>query len=167
MSLTDRAIVNLKANGKQHKHFDGGGLHLVVYATGGKNWRLSYRYEGKEKVLSLGPYPAVSLKMARDKREAAKVLLAQGIDPGQQKQQEKEAAAELVFNTFESIAREWHDKFKERWTEKNAKVILARMQRDIFPHVGISPSVNSNPRNYWTSPNGFPGAALLIMPIVP
>ncbi len=139
MPLTDRAVLNLKANGKQHKHFDGGGLHLVVYPTGGKCWRLSYRYAGKENTLSFGSYPAVSLKIAREKREEAKALLAQGIDPGKQKQEEKAAAAEIVLNTFELIAREWHGKFEERWTEKNAKVILARMQRDIFPHIGNIP----------------------------
>ncbi len=139
MPLTDRAVLNLKANGKQHKHFDGGGLHLVVYPAGGKCWRLSYRYAGKENTLSFGSYPAVSLKMAREKREEAKALLAQGIDPGKRKQEEKEAAAEVILNTFENIAREWHGKFEERWTEKNAKVILARMQRDIFPHIGNIP----------------------------
>ena len=90
-------------------------------------------------MLSFGLYPAVSLKMARERREEAKTLLAQGIDPGQQKKQEKEAATDLVFNTFEHIAREWHGKFRERWTEKNTKVILARMQRDIFPFIGSIP----------------------------
>ena len=139
MPLTDRAILNLKANGKQHKHFDGGGLYLVVYPTGGKAWRLSYRYAGKENTLSFGSYPAVSLKMAREKREEAKTLLAQGIDPAKQKQAEKQAAADLVHNTFEVIAREWHSNYKERWTEKNANVILGRMQRDIFPRIGNIP----------------------------
>ncbi len=85
MSLTDRGIVNLKATGKQHKHFDGGGLHLIVYPNGGKAWRLAYRFQGKAKLLSFGMYPAVDLKMARDRREEAKALLAQGIDPGEKK----------------------------------------------------------------------------------
>ncbi len=136
MSLTDRGIVNLKATGKQHKHFDGGGLHLIVYPNGGKAWRLAYRFQGKAKLLSFGMYPAVGLKMARDRREEAKALLAQGIDPGEKKKQDKQAAQEVVFNTFEIIAREWHDKFKERWTPKNANAILGRMERDIFPLIG-------------------------------
>ena len=84
-------------------------------------------------------YPAVSLKMARDRRDEAKSLLAQNIDPGEQKKQDKLAAQEVVFNTFEIIAREWHDNFKERWTVKNAAAILGRMERDIFPHVGATP----------------------------
>ncbi len=84
MSLTDRGIVNLKANGKQHKHFDGGGLHLIVYPKGGKAWRMTYRFQGKTKLLSFGMYPAVSLKMARERRDEAKSLLAQNIDPGEQ-----------------------------------------------------------------------------------
>ena len=139
MSLTDRGILNLKANGKQHKHFDGGGLHLVVYPTGGKAWRLSYRFQGKEKLLSIGPYPAVSLKAARVRREDAKSLLLQGIDPAEEKKQKKKAAQEVAFNTFANIAREWHDKFKGRWTEKNGKAILGRLERDILPVIGEAP----------------------------
>ncbi len=139
MSLTDRGIVNLKATGKQHKHFDGGGLYLLVSPAGGKLWRLFYRINGKEKLLSFGKYPAISLKMARQLRDEAKELIAQGIDPAERKKQAKVVEQELVLNTFENIAREWHDKFKDRWTEKNAKVILARMQRDIFPHIGSIP----------------------------
>jgi integrase len=139
MSLTDRAIVNLKATGKQHKHFDGGGLYLMVSPAGGKLWRLFYRINGKEKLLSFGKYPAISLKKARQLRDEARELIAQGGDPAERKKEAKAAEQELVLNTFENIAREWHDKFKERWTEKNAKVILARMQRDIFPHIGATP----------------------------
>ena len=83
MSLTERAIVNLKATGKQHKHFDGGGLYLPLSPAGGKLWRLFYRINGKEKLLSFGKYPAISLKMARQLRDEAKELIAQGIDPAE------------------------------------------------------------------------------------
>ncbi len=136
MPLTDRAIINLKPASKQTKHFDGGGLHLVVYPTGGKAWRLSYRFQNKEKLLSLGMYPAVTLKRAREKREEAKALLAEGIDPGEHKREVAKVEAELTENTFENIAREWHAKFSERWEPKNARKILIRMEKDIFPFIG-------------------------------
>ncbi|MCC8180219.1 MAG: Arm DNA-binding domain-containing protein, partial [Planctomycetes bacterium] len=81
MPLTDTAIKNLKATGKVHKHFDGGGLYVHVSPTGSKLWRQFYRFDGKVKTLSYGAYPVVSLKMARDLRDQAKALLARGSDP--------------------------------------------------------------------------------------
>jgi hypothetical protein len=79
MPLTDRAIQNLKPDDTLQKHFDGGGLHLVVSPAGGKRWRYAYRFQGKQKLLSIGPYPAVTLKTAREKRDEAKGKLAEGI----------------------------------------------------------------------------------------
>lgn len=136
MSLTDRTIANLKATGKQFRKADGGGLFINVSPSGGKLWRYSYRFDGKQKTLSLGIYPAVTLKMARDARDAAKDLLAKGTDPGEAKKLEKKAEKAIVQNTFENVARAWHEDMKTQWTEKNAAVILRRMQRDLFPHLG-------------------------------
>jgi len=91
MKLTDTFLRNTKTNGKIQKYSDGGGLYLHVSPTGGKLWRMGYRFEGKQKTLSFGAYPAVSLKDARQKREDAKEQLAKGIDPGEQKKEAKAA----------------------------------------------------------------------------
>ena len=139
MPLTDRAILNLKATGKPHKHFDGGGLHIHVSPTGGKLWRLSYRFNGKPKTLSLGAYPAITLKMARDRREEAKNLLANNIDPNTHKRELKQAARTEAANTFEAIAREWYAKYKSKWVEKTAKIILSCLENNVFPAIGKLP----------------------------
>jgi hypothetical protein len=83
MSLTDTAIRSAKSGPKAVRLFDGGGLYLEVSPAGGKLWRLKYRFHGKEKRLALGIYPGVSLAKARDKRDQARKLLADGIDPGE------------------------------------------------------------------------------------
>ena len=93
MPLTDMFIRGLKADGIARKHTDGGGLYLYVSPTGGRLWRLDYRFAGKRKTLSLGAYPSVSLKAARLKREEARAMLAEGIDPGVKKQEAKALAA--------------------------------------------------------------------------
>ncbi len=85
MALTDRMILALKPLDKPRKYFDGGGLYLLVTPPGGKLWRLAYRFNGKAKLLSFGAYPAVTLKMARDRRDEAKSLIARDIDPGEHK----------------------------------------------------------------------------------
>ncbi len=100
MKLTDRAIANLKATGKIHKHADGGGPYLHVSASGGKLWRLFYRFDGKVKLLSFGTYPAVSLKLARERRDEAKALLVRGIDPAEHKKEMKKAEVALTEHTF-------------------------------------------------------------------
>ncbi len=136
MSLNDRILVNLKMTGKQYRKADGGGLFINVSPVGGKLWRLSYRFGGKQKTLSLGAYPGVTLKMARERRDAAKELLAKGVDPGVAKQEEKKQEKALVENTFQNVALAWHTDMKSTWTEKNAGVILRRIQRDLLPHLG-------------------------------
>ncbi len=150
MPLTDRAIANLKATGKIHKHFDGGGLYVHVSPSGGKLWRMAYRFGGKEKLLSFGSYPAITLKRAREKREEAKTLLAEGIDPGEHKKEVTKIAEELTQNTFENIAREWHAKFSERWEPKNARKILIRMEKDIFPFIGSMSITTIKPKELLT-----------------
>ncbi len=100
--LTDVQIRNLKAPSKEVKLFDGNGLFLVATPTGGKLWRFKYRFGGKEKLLSFGSYPHISLAMARQKREEIRDMLAKNIDP-----REAEKAEELLSETFEELAREW------------------------------------------------------------
>src|ERR1700719_169421 len=107
MPLTDTAIRNAKPSEKPVKLFDGGGLYLEVSPAGGKWWRLKYRIDGKEKRLSLGVYPDVSLKDARDRRDASRKLLADGIDPSENRKAMKSARADKAANSFEVVARGW------------------------------------------------------------
>ncbi len=94
MPLTDTAIRKAKPTEKVQRLFDGGGLYLEISPAGGKWWRLKYRHDGKEKRLSFGTYPDTSLASARDKRDAARKLLAAGVDPGEHRKAEKAAATE-------------------------------------------------------------------------
>jgi integrase len=107
MALTDRQIVNLKPTDKPRKVSDGGGLHLFVSPSGGKLWRLAYRYGGKQKLLSFGSYPAVGLADARAKREEAKRQLASDVDPAHWQKLEKQSKADSSANTFGTIADEF------------------------------------------------------------
>jgi integrase len=136
MPLTATAIRNAKPAEKPRKLFDGGGLYLEVSPKGGKWWRLKYRYEGKEKRLSLGVYPDVSLKDARDRRDEARKLLANDIDPSEHKKAIKAAKAEKASNSFEVVAREWFAKQEPNWAINHANRIIRRLERDIFPWIG-------------------------------
>lgn len=102
---------------------------------------MTYRHNGVTRLLSFGAYPAVSLKMARDKRDEAKALLAKGIDPGKHKKDMQALAQALSENTFEAIAREWHFKYRGSWVEKHGNIILSRMEKDIFPFIGSKPII--------------------------
>jgi len=137
MPLTDTAIRSAKPQTKAVKLFDGGGLYVEVNPAGGKWWRWKYRFGGKEKRLSLGVYPDVSLKAAREKRDAARQQLAAGIDPGQARRAEKLAQAGA--ESFEAIAREWHAKFSPGWVASHGDRILKRLEKDLFPWIGKRP----------------------------
>lgn len=139
MPLTDVFCRNVKPSEKPQKISDGGGLFLLVESRGSKLWRLAYRFNGKQKTLSLGVYPAVSLKDARDHRDRAKELLARGIDPGEHKKQEKRKKRLEAGNTFETVAREWFDAQKSGWTPGYADRILRRLEADIFKLIGRRP----------------------------
>ena len=136
MALSDTAIRSAKPQDKPAKLFDGGGLFLLVTPNGGKWWRLKYRFGGKEKLLSLGVYPAVSLKEARKRREEAKDQSAMGIDPGANRKAVKEAVRAEAVNSFEVVTREWHDKQKDTWVKSHGDKIFARFVNDIFPIIG-------------------------------
>lgn len=137
MPLTHTAVQSAKPRAKAFKLFDGGGLYLEVSPAGGKWWRWKYRFAGKENRLSLGVYPEVSLKAAREKRIAARQQLAAGIDPGQARKAEKIAQAGA--ESFEAIAREWHAKFSPSWVASHGDRILRRFDKDIFPWLGARP----------------------------
>jgi hypothetical protein len=139
MPLNDAVCKNAKPQAKPQKLSDAHGLYLEISPAGGKYWRLKYRHMGKEKRLALGVYPDVSLLKAREKREEARKRLAEGIDPSHTKKETKRVSLLNAENTFEVIAREWHEVFLERWTERHAKNILQRLSLDIFPRIGQRP----------------------------
>jgi integrase len=139
MTLTDVTIRKAKPADKTQRLFDGGGMYLEVSPAGGKWWRLKYRFGGKEKRLSLGTYPDTGLADAREKRDAARKLLAAGVDPGEQRKAVKAAGEERAANSFEVIAREWHAKQSATWVELHASRIMLRMENDIFPWLGSRP----------------------------
>lgn len=139
MPLTDTTIRNAKPGEKPVKLFDERGLYLELSPAGGKWWRLKYRFNGKEKRLSLGVYPDVSLKEARDRRDTARKLLADGIDPSENRKAQKSAQVDRVANSFEVVTREWFAKYSTRWAVKHSERILHRFERDIFPWIGGRP----------------------------
>ncbi len=137
MPLTDTTIRKAKAETRPIKLFDGRGLFLLVTPKGGKWWRFKYRINGKEKQLSLGVYPDVSLKEARERREDARKLVANSIDPSEQRKAERETHGGK--NRFEAIAREWFGIYAKKWAENHANKIIHRLERDIFPYLGTKP----------------------------
>lgn len=137
MPLTDTFIKQAKPSGKAagDKHSDGGGLYLHIMAAG-KYWRLAYRFGGKQKTLALGIYPAVSLAQARKRRDEARGLLAQDIDPGLVKQATKAARALAGENTFEAVASEYHAMKLSIWSASYAEKWLRLLEKDFFPSLG-------------------------------
>ncbi|HEV2679997.1 MAG TPA: integrase arm-type DNA-binding domain-containing protein, partial [Rhodanobacter sp.] len=139
MALTDVTIRKARPADKTQRLFDGGGMYLEVSPAGGKWWRLKYRFGGKEKRLSLGTYPDTGLADAREKRDAARKLLAAAVDPGEQRKAVKAAGDERAANSFEVIAREWHAKQSATWVELHASRIMLRLENDVFPWLGSRP----------------------------
>ncbi|EJW1753799.1 tyrosine-type recombinase/integrase [Salmonella enterica subsp. enterica serovar Derby] len=136
MRLTDIAVKNAKPSDRQIKLSDGKGLYLLVHPNGSKYWQAAYRYDGKQKVFSIGTYPSVSLSEARTSLLEMKSLLANGIDPLQQKKAAK--AEERGDFTFEAVAREWHKKMavSERWIPKHSERVLNSLINHLFTAIG-------------------------------
>jgi len=137
--LTDIKVKSAKAKDKPYKLTDGQGLYLQVTPAGGKWWRFKYRFDGKEKLISFGTYPEVSLADARDKRTEARKQVAAGINPGEIRKAQKQAAVAVTENSFEVVAREWHEKFKQRWTQVHADTTIRRIEQNVFPWLGERP----------------------------
>lgn len=135
MPLTDPAIRNTKPRERPYKLGDAGGLYLLVTPSGGKGWRLKYRFQGREKLLSLGVYPQVSLQQARARRDDSRKLLAQGIDPSQARKAAK--AARDGKDTLQAVAAEWFG--QQRWAPEHAAKVLRCLERDVFPWLGARP----------------------------
>ena len=137
--LTDVEIKKVKPTSKPIRMFDGGGLYLEVATSGGKLWRFKYRFNGKEKRQALGTYPDTSLAKARERRDEARRLLADGVDPSENRKVQAAAKVALAENSFEVIGREWFAKMKPEWADSHADKIMARLERDIFPWLGKRP----------------------------
>jgi len=138
MKLTDVAVKNATPGTKIIRMADGWGLSLEITTAGAKHWRFRYRFNGKANMLALGRYPLVSLKEARERRDEARRLLDQGLDPAQTRKAQKADAVEDS-NTFERVAREWFAKFQPNWSASHGDRIIRRFEVDVFPWLGSRP----------------------------
>lgn len=136
--LTDTKVKSLKPDTKTRKHFDSGGLFLEVTPAGSKRWRLRYWFGGKEQLLSLGLYPEIRLKDARERRDEARRLIALGVNPSENRKAQRAAQSEASANAFEVVAREWIAKHPE-WAESHRGKVLGRLENDVFPFIGSKP----------------------------
>jgi integrase len=148
MALTDTFAKNIKHTGTPagDKCTDGGGMFLLVKAAG-KYWRMNYRFADKRKTLALGVYPAVSLLKARQRRDKARELLADGIDPSAAKQDDKQAKADAAANTFEMVARDWLAKTAATRMASTHGKVTTWLEKDVFPSIGTMPVSAIGPRD--------------------
>ncbi|WP_208695282.1 MULTISPECIES: integrase arm-type DNA-binding domain-containing protein [unclassified Mesorhizobium] len=136
--LTDMAARKAEKRDKAYKLYDSGGLHMVVATSGGKLWRMKYQFGGKEKLLSFGPYPEVTLSAAREARDEARAQLRAGKDPGVAKKIRKLNAVSGD-DSFEAIAREWYELNKAQWVARHSSDVIDSLEAEIFPTLGSSP----------------------------
>ncbi|MGQ0280167.1 tyrosine-type recombinase/integrase [Sphingopyxis sp. Q841] len=137
--LTNVALKALKPGPKPYKKADGGGLFVLVQPNGTKVWRFAYRFEGKQKLLSGGPFPATTILAARAWRDMMKHQLALGLDPSQERRKAKARSSGPhadVVNTFEHVAREWLETRLLSWSPRYAALVVGRLEADIFPVIG-------------------------------
>ncbi|EAO0543050.1 TPA: tyrosine-type recombinase/integrase [Salmonella enterica] len=134
MALTDIKVRTAKPSDKPFKLTDGQGMHLLINPNGSKYWRLQYRFGGKQKVLALGVYPMVSLGEARRKRDEAKKLVSDGIDPSEKKKADKIEQSEAL--TFEAVARDWHTACKRKWSDSHSERVLKSLEDNLFSSIG-------------------------------
>ena len=148
MALADTFVRQAKHSGRAvgDKHTDGEGMYLLVKASG-KYWRMDYRLDGKRRTLALGVYPEVSLAKARQRRVKARELIADGIDPGAARREEKQAKADAAANTFERVARAWLGKTKAKRAQVTQDRVTTLLEKDIFPFIGHLPMSTIGPRD--------------------
>lgn len=139
MKLTDISVKRKQGNGKVQKLYDGGGLFLHISAEGKKTWRLAYRYLGKQNTLTIGAYPVVSLKEAREKRDEAKRLLLENIDPNNAKKEAKEKALAAASNSFAAVTAEWLENQAANCTEKTREHKMFTIKKYLLPPLGNRP----------------------------
>lgn len=139
MALSDAAIRAAKPTEKSRKLADEKGMYLLILSSGSKLWRMDYRFDGKRKTLALGVYPDTGLALAREKRDEARRLLAQEIDPGVQRKQEKLERLDALAHTFEAVARDWMKVKGKEWTDSYATKTRSSLERHAFPSLGKKP----------------------------
>lgn len=139
MALSDTSIRNAKPASKAFKLYDESGLFILINPNGGKWWRLKYRFDNKEKLLSLGTYPEVSLKDAREKRDAARKLIAAGVNPSTVRQAEKSSRLGSAANSFEVVAREWWASHMANKAPTHRDKVIRRFELYLFPWIGKKP----------------------------
>jgi hypothetical protein len=137
--VADINIKRAKPDEKIRKLADSGGLYIQIMPTGGKLWRYDYRFSGKRKTLALGKYPDVSLQEARDRHQEARKQLSQGVDPSATKHAQKTAGKERAGNSFEVIAREWHEVWKTDKHKAHAMLAMVQLEKHLFPYIGNRP----------------------------
>lgn len=139
MPLTDRACKQAKGQEKPYKLADAFGLHLYVTPNGYRSWRWKYRFAGKEKQLTFGPYPDVSLAEAREQREAAARQLRSGVDPAIEKKRQTAVRSLQADATFRTIAEDWIASQTALWSKRHSALVKASMERDVYPKIGKLP----------------------------
>ena len=154
MKLTDAKLRSLTETGR---HFDGGGLYLQAEANGGRYWRLKYRFGGKEKLLALGVYPEVSLKMARERRDEARRTLAGGQDPAALRKAAKVQTRHEAATTFEAVAREWLGHQAAGWAPGTLDAIRKSFEAEVFPTIGARAMAHLRPRDVMDIVKGIEG----------
>lgn len=143
--LTDTKVRAAKPRPKPYKLTDANRLYLLVTPSGGKLWRWNYDYDGKQKSMAFGAYPLVSLADARSKRDEAYSILCDGRDPNVAKKLKIEENIEAGRQTFERVAREWHENAKSQWAKIHAADIIRSLERDVFPSIGALPIAQLTP----------------------
>jgi len=143
--LTDAKVRSAKPRPKSYKLIDANRLFLLVTPSGGKLWRWNYYYDGKQKSMAFGAYPSVSLADARTKRDESHGALSEGHDPSVAKKLKIEANLEAGRQTFEKIARQWHENAKAQWAKIHASDIIRSLERDVFPTIGDLPIAQLTP----------------------
>lgn len=137
--LTELQVKRTKPAEQPYRLADGKGLYLQVMPNGSRYWRMKYRFDGKEKVASFGVYLEVPLTKARERCLEARKLLAAGIDPSEQKKEDKRVRALEAVSTFEAVAREWFENQRDDWTEVYAGKVINSLEVDVFPRIGSKP----------------------------
>jgi len=143
--LTDNACKKTKPTGKRMRLYDTGGMYLEVSPAGGKWWRLKFRFADKEKLLSLGTYPEVTLAEAREKRDEARKLLHSDIDPSAHRKVLKASRASSATNTLKAIAEEWLARFEGTWAPSHTTGVKRRLEKDVYPWIGSRPIAEITP----------------------
>ncbi|WP_258187925.1 tyrosine-type recombinase/integrase [Trinickia symbiotica] len=139
MPLTDLEVRRAAPREKKYRISDGRGMYFEITPGGGKYWRLKYRFNDREKRLALGVYPDVTLAHARRKRDEARAMLADDIDPGQAKKEKNRLARLNAATTFEAVALEWFERQAPGWAASHSEKIMGRLKKGLFPWLGSRP----------------------------